>query len=294
MSLILLRVVVNYSASPFRIWPNNARFLPSPRTSPIWVLNRYCGRLLTSFAATWTPPGTSIRLHPTTGLHLRFRESGSKLSDTNSALTMADPKSIGPDPDSLTPDALTEERFYAFLQRLHLDPDQAALKYEELHGKLVKFFEWSSCVWAEDLADETLNRTARKLRAGDENILNVEAFIWGVAKHIRQEARRKESRTVPLSEVADVRLASSDGGSFEAIHSKMQRQNERQCLHACLGRLAREEQELARGRLPIQGLVRPRRRCIVRPVADIRKHLNPHPSGPSVNRTLGRCSVQPR
>lgn len=157
---------------------------------------------------------------------------------------MADPKSISPDPDSLTPDALTQERFYAFLQRLHLNPDQAARKYEELHGKLVKFFEWSSCVLAEDLADETLNRTARKLHVGDQNIQDVEAFTWGVAKHIRQEAYRKESRTVPLSDIPDGRLASNGGGSLEAIHSKIQRQHERQCLQACLGRLSPEDQEL--------------------------------------------------
>ncbi len=140
-------------------------------------------------------------------------------------------------------DALTQEQFYGFLERLHGDREQAALKYEELHSKLVKFFQWSYCSCAEDLADETLTRTARKLYARDEEILDVEAFVWGIAKRIRQEGRKKDFKTVGFSQVSDERLSDA-GASIELIHRKIQMEKERECLRNCLGQLPDEDQEL--------------------------------------------------
>jgi len=151
---------------------------------------------------------------------------------------MADPKPIAP-----VPDALTQEQFYGLLQRLHADPEQAASLYEELHWKLVKFFQWSSCSSAEDLADETLNRVARKLHAGSEEILELEAFVWGVAKRIRQEGQKKDLKTIHLSEIDD-RFASDVGASVQAIDRKLQAQEEVRCLRQCLGRLPAGQQEL--------------------------------------------------
>lgn len=150
---------------------------------------------------------------------------------------MADPKPVFPR------DAPTQQEFYRLLNRLHCDRDQAALKHEELRFKLVKFFQWSFCASAEDLADETLTRTARKLQTQEEEILDIEAFVWGVARRIRQESRKKDLRTVDLSQVPDERFSDS-GASIEAIHKKIQLQKERECLRRCLQRLSSEEQEL--------------------------------------------------
>lgn len=150
---------------------------------------------------------------------------------------MADPNPMS------SANALTQEQFDGLLQRLYDDRDQAALKYEELHSKLVKFFQWSFCSSSEDLADETLNRTARKLHARDEEILDVEAFVWGIAKRIRQEGQKKDFKTVNFSQVSDDKLSDA-GASIEAIHRKIQVHKERECLRNCLRRLPREDQEL--------------------------------------------------
>ena len=140
-------------------------------------------------------------------------------------------------------DGLTQEEFYGFLDRLNPDRDQAAHKYEELHFKLVKFFQWSYCSQAETLADETLTRTARKLHSRVEEILDVEAFVWGIARRIRQEGRKKDVKTVNLSQVSNEKLSDA-GASLEAIHQKLQMQKEQECLRRCLLRLSPEEQEL--------------------------------------------------
>jgi RNA polymerase sigma factor (sigma-70 family) len=150
---------------------------------------------------------------------------------------MGDPKSLS------SADALTREQFYGLLARLHQDPQQRALKYEELHLKLVKFFQWSYCSAAEDLADETLTRTARKLCAGNEEVADVEAFVWGIARRIRQEGRKKDFKTIGLSEITEDRISDA-GASLQAIERKIHARQEQKCLRNCLQRLTPEDQEL--------------------------------------------------
>jgi RNA polymerase sigma factor (sigma-70 family) len=149
------------------------------------------------------------------------------------------------DPKPTVPiDALTAEQFAGLLQRLDSQPDRAGEKYEGLRWKLVKFFQWSSCSGAEDLADETLNRVARKLQTGDETILHVEAYTWGVAKQIRREGQKRDGKTVRFSDMPDHNFASDAGAAIDDIHKKIQSRKEQRCLGECLGRLSLQEQEL--------------------------------------------------
>jgi RNA polymerase sigma factor (sigma-70 family) len=151
---------------------------------------------------------------------------------------MADSKSKDPG------GGLTAEQFNGLLKRLDGRRDRAGEEYEGLRWKLVKFFQWNSCSAAEDLADETLNRVARKLQGGDEEILDVEGFTWGVAKRIRQEGQKRDGKTIRFSEIADDNFASDAGASLDGIHKKIQSQKERRCLGDCLGRLPAQEQKL--------------------------------------------------
>jgi len=140
--------------------------------------------------------------------------------------------------DSVVPeDALTSEQFQRLLRRLDDHPGRAGEKYELVRWKLVKFFQWSSYSAAEELADQTLNRVARKLGVGAEEIEDVVAFTWGVAKNIRMEARKKNFRTIGLGDVPNQSLASDAGSFAEALHRKIECQKELQRLHQCLGRL---------------------------------------------------------
>lgn len=139
-------------------------------------------------------------------------------------------------------DTLTPAQFEALLRRLDGRPDRAGEKYETIRWKLVKFFEWSCCLAAEDLADITLNRVARKLST--ETIQDVEAFTWGVAKKIRQEAQKKDFRTISLQALPGVGTVSDAGASVEALHQKIQSQKELRCLHQCLQRLSTEDRTL--------------------------------------------------
>ncbi len=71
---------------------------------------------------------------------------------------------------------LTADGFETLLERLGEDKTQAAEKYEELRLKLIKYFVWRgvSNLFADNLADETLDRLAKKLAEGVE-IENINA-----------------------------------------------------------------------------------------------------------------------
>jgi RNA polymerase sigma factor (sigma-70 family) len=94
---------------------------------------------------------------------------------------------------------LTKESLDVFLARLDPDPDRAGEKYEVIRLKLVKYFQWWRLVAAEEAADETINRVARKIQQG-ENVYNLNAYIYGVAKLVYAEWIKKQNRSQQISD----------------------------------------------------------------------------------------------
>lgn len=89
---------------------------------------------------------------------------------------------------------LSQEVFDALLT--WLDPEQAALKYEKIRGGLIKFFTTRGAVEPEDLADETINRVAHKLKDIEKNFSgDPEPYFYRVASFVYMEyVRRKVPR----------------------------------------------------------------------------------------------------
>src|SRR5438132_6489695 len=83
---------------------------------------------------------------------------------------------------------LTQDAFDRFLDSLDADRERAGEKYELLRLKLIKFFEWHDALEPEELADETVNRVARKIYEG-EVIENLNAYIFGAARQLASEWR---------------------------------------------------------------------------------------------------------
>lgn len=84
------------------------------------------------------------------------------------------------------------------LARLDSDPANAWEKYNSLRTRLVKFFDWNRCGSSEELADEVLDRVARKPQ--DEEIRDIHEFVIGVARNIRLEAYKKSQRESHLED----------------------------------------------------------------------------------------------
>lgn len=141
------------------------------------------------------------------------------------------------------PVGLTQTQFDDLLRRLDPDKHCAAEKYEILRWKLIKFFEWTSCFCAEDLADETFDRVAQRL--GEQEIQDVVGFTWGVAKRIKQEAHKRIARTAPLPDLPKTRHPGGEHkATEEAIHERLENEHRLKCLGACIQRWPQRDREL--------------------------------------------------
>ena len=87
---------------------------------------------------------------------------------------------------------LTASSFQTLLERLDNDREIAAEKYEDLRVRIAQLLKWRGCMesHADDLADQTLDRVAAKLAAG-ERVDNIHAFATAVARFIWLEHSRK-------------------------------------------------------------------------------------------------------
>lgn len=78
----------------------------------------------------------------------------------------------------------------------------AADRYEQLRWRLVRLFQWERCTDPETLADEALDRLARRL-AESEPVERIESYLFGIARLLlREEAARSIRERTKLAEFA--------------------------------------------------------------------------------------------
>jgi DNA-directed RNA polymerase specialized sigma24 family protein len=133
------------------------------------------------------------------------------------------------------------EQIALLLARLDPDRDQAGEKYEDLRRKLVKFFECNGCYPAEDLADETLDRTAKRL----DDVKDVVRFAFGVARKVRLEAYEAAPRTQQSADDPTGEGNPAAGVEFSeaAMIKKIDQEKRLTCLGRCMKRLSDEERD---------------------------------------------------
>ena len=120
----------------------------------------------------------------------------------------------------------------ALLGALDPDRDLAGQKYEELRRRLINLFAWEQCDAPDNLADEVLNRLARKVMEGAV-IPHLDRFAFGIARIVIQEqmrAQRKQETAVRELQ-AGARQAGQDWTTLDA-------------MQACLNGLADDRREL--------------------------------------------------
>lgn len=122
----------------------------------------------------------------------------------------------------------------SLLDRLAPDRENAGALYLELRDKLVRFFIWSRCPFPDELADEVLDRTARRLDEGKE-IANLQGFVFGVARLVRQEALETYARRESKEREMAASLATPQGEPRDSAAL---------CLEICLGKLPPEARAL--------------------------------------------------
>jgi DNA-directed RNA polymerase specialized sigma24 family protein len=97
---------------------------------------------------------------------------------------------------------LTPKAFTRLLAKLDPDPEMAGEKYERLRRQLIKFFEWRGSFISDELADETLNRLARKIDEGEVIEKSVIAFSLGIARFVLLETLKSpDNRRVEMKDL---------------------------------------------------------------------------------------------
>ncbi len=86
---------------------------------------------------------------------------------------------------------LDREAWEALLLAFAPDRELAGRKYEDLRRRLINLFTWEQCDGADNLADEVLNRLARKVMEGAE-IPHLDRFAFGIARIVIQEHKRAQ------------------------------------------------------------------------------------------------------
>jgi DNA-directed RNA polymerase specialized sigma24 family protein len=94
-----------------------------------------------------------------------------------------------------------KESLKQLLSLLHPDEAQAAVEYQNLHQRLARFFDWNNAQDPAALADEALDRLARRATdpAAREGVKNLSAFALGIARHLLQEESRRQQKMVDIS-----------------------------------------------------------------------------------------------
>ena len=141
----------------------------------------------------------------------------------------------------ITPN-VTPESFGALLRFLGSDREQAAVRYETIRRRLVRLFEWRGFGNPEDLADETIDRVARRIHEGIEvRSSDPYSYFCGVAYLVSKEVGRRVSRERMALE-CEVR--ERDGWQPASPVDEPEDDGRLGCLRRCLQRLPDEQRLL--------------------------------------------------
>lgn len=133
-------------------------------------------------------------------------------------------------PDSKTKKEVTRAKFATFLEWLGPDSERAGDEYERLRFRLCTFFSQRHCTFADELADETINRVI--LKSAEEKIDNKLAYCYGVARNVYRESLRKERTHVDIDDLT-IAAKVPEEPAFSS-----------ECLDQCLEKLPPESRTL--------------------------------------------------
>ena len=140
---------------------------------------------------------------------------------------------------------LTREALDKLLACLDKNREQAASRYEIIRRKLMKYFECRRCCFPEDLADETINRVARKIFEGKEIWASDPAnYFYGVARNVLKEYRAGLERELSLLEALPSPPCESALRQQEMEFERNNLERQLACLEYCLEQLSPENRRI--------------------------------------------------
>ncbi len=142
--------------------------------------------------------------------------------------------------------SLTSASFDTLLAQLGPDRESAARTYLELRRALFIFFATRGATNPDEMADETINRVARRLSEGERiTTENPSGYFYGVARNIWRESLAKGNILIPLADDdAGVKVQATPYDLLVGARERTASEARLECLEKCLSLLATEEREL--------------------------------------------------
>lgn len=138
---------------------------------------------------------------------------------------------------------LTRVAFRRLLEWLDDGTNSHGETYLEMRRRLVAYFDRRNRPFADELADETLNRVGRTLeKSGSIDVTPPARYCYVVARFVLLEDIRRGRRYVQVDEA---RSASSTTSLRRADDSGIVKERCLECLDRCLQKLKPEQRELA-------------------------------------------------
>lgn len=126
------------------------------------------------------------------------------------------------------------EAFQALLRAFDADPDKAGQQYRRLHQRLVRFFSLHPVTDPYFLADEAMDRLARRIAASPADVESPSAFVFGIARHVLQEDRRLHLREGEIASEWTSKIARSSAAD-DALLTRIEH---------CLAMMKKEQRDL--------------------------------------------------
>jgi RNA polymerase sigma factor (sigma-70 family) len=133
---------------------------------------------------------------------------------------------------------LTPPAFQRLLDWLDEGADSDGQKYLEMHRRLASYFDRKNCSAPDELADETLNRVARRLE--EEGVIEGDAparYCYIVARFIFMEHLRETQRDGALANELRQQPHADDPAAPGADDERKMKEQRLNCLELCLSKL---------------------------------------------------------
>lgn len=142
-----------------------------------------------------------------------------------------------PEPTRKTDWVLTQSAFRQFLDWIDDGVDSAGQRYLEIRRRLVLYFDRKNCLSPDELADETLNRVARRLE--EEGTIASDSaahYCYIVARFVFLESLRGQRRQESLED--------NFAAMPDSNEDKQEAAQKSDCLERCIQKLDTEERVL--------------------------------------------------
>jgi DNA-directed RNA polymerase specialized sigma24 family protein len=145
---------------------------------------------------------------------------------------------------------VTQSAFDRLLAELDPERERAGEKYEQIRQNLLKFFQWRGCSFsaAEEYADRTIDRVARKVEEGAEiHAQNPYLYFHGIAINLLREHWKQveKAQVEALDELSPAQTPTINPvAAQEAEETRVEQELRLECLSECVNGLPAEQREM--------------------------------------------------